>query len=395
MKIPFFVFLALGLFLSPLSAAMKDPAAATIKQGAYLTAQHNGRIINALRPHDSYIPASIFKVITALASLEELGEEYRFSTLFYITPGIDLWIKGQGDPFLVSEEIAAIAEELKKNGLRQFRNLYIDDSHYALEEKSVSESATNNPYDTPISALGINFNTIHIEVQANGRILTAEEQTPPIPLLHELGAGLPPGRHRINVTLKSGQTQRLAAETFRAIFARQGITMHGSFEARKTPANAGLFHIHYSKTVLELLPAMLLYSNNYMANQLFLALGHKKFGPPVTWNKARQAMTTFVRQKGLTQEDIIIVDGAGLNRGNQVTAAAMLTLLQEFRPYHQLLPLHNKRRLKTGTMTGVYSYAGYLGLGPLDPAVVIILNQGKNNREKLLEILAGQAAQGR
>jgi D-alanyl-D-alanine carboxypeptidase/D-alanyl-D-alanine-endopeptidase (penicillin-binding protein 4) len=388
-----FIFLAVHLLLAPLHACGEETISSLIQQGSYLTARHNGRVISKLRPHQLYIPASIFKIVTSLASLETLGEDYRFPTFFYITPGIDLWIKGGGDPLLISEEIVKIAEDLKKKGFREFRHLYIDDTLYQLEEISISESASNNPYDTPLSALGVNFNTINIDIQQNGRILSGEEQTPTIPFMVELAKGLEPGLHRINVTLSRGQTQRLAAETFKAIFAQNGIKMRGTFAARKTPPNAGLFYIHYSKPVLELLPDMLLYSNNFMANQFFLAIGHKKFGPPVTWDKGRRAMTFFAQKKGVREGDFAIVDGAGLNRGNQITAAAMLTFLQDFRPYYQLLPLHNAWPLKTGTMTGVYSYAGYLGQDQNAPAVIIILNQEINNRELVLEKLAAELDQ--
>ncbi len=392
MRILFFTVLTVHLAFSSLYAS-QEKASTYVVQGSYLTASSSGQIINQLHPHELYTPASIFKIITSLASLEILGENYRFPTYFYITPGIDLWIKGEGDPLLISEEIVKIAGELKKNGLRQIRHLYIDDSLYALEEKTISESSTNNPYDTPLSALGVNFNTLNIEIQQNGRILSGEEQTPTIPLMLELAAGLEPGLHRINVTLGSGQTQRLAAETFRALFAQNGVKMLGTYEARHTPPHAGLFYIHYSKPLVELLPAMLLYSNNFMANQIFLSMGHKKFGPPVTWDKARRALSFFAQTKGLTSSDITIVDGAGLNRGNQISAAAMLTFLQDFRPHQHLLPRHKNWLLKSGTMTGVYSYAGYLGLDQHAPAVVIILNQDENSREILLEKLAVETGQ--
>ncbi len=392
MRILFFVLLV--IHLSPVALHAKaEKASDFIVQGSYLTARHNGQVIKQYHAQELYTPASIFKIITSLASLDVLGKDYRFPTYFYITPGIDLWIKGQGDPLLISEEIVNIAGDLKKNGLREFRHLYIDDTLYELEKKSVSESSTNNPYDTPLSALGVNFNTINIDIAPDGRISSGEEQTPTIPLMIDLGNDLGPGKHRINVSLNSGQTQRLAAETFRAIFAQNGIKMNGKFAARKTPDHAGLFYIHYSKPVLELLPAMLLYSNNFMANQLFLAMGRQRFGPPVTWDKARRALAFYARTRGLKPDDITIVDGAGLNRGNRISAAAMLNFLQDFRPYQHLLPLHYGCRLKSGTMTGVYSYAGYLGQDVQAPAVVIILNQDENNREKILEKLAREARQ--
>ncbi|MDA3785879.1 MAG: D-alanyl-D-alanine carboxypeptidase, partial [Deltaproteobacteria bacterium] len=335
-----------------------------------------------------YTPASIFKIITALASLEILGEGYRFPTSFHLTPALDLWIKGGGDPLLTSEVIGEMSKELRKRGLRVFRHLYIDDSLYALEEKSISETTTSNPYDAPLSALGVNFNTVNIKIAADSSIHSNEVQTPTIPLMQELGAGLAPGTHRLNVSLKSGQTQRLAAETFQAIFAQNGITMQGRMAIGRVPVEAGLLYTHASRPLLELLPAMLLYSNNFTANQLFLALGHEQFGAPVTWSKGRRALTLFAEKKGVTPDHIAIMDGAGLNRGNRISAAAMLVFLEDFRPYHYLLPHHKEGLFKSGTMNGVYSYAGYLGQGQNDPAVVIILNQTDNNRNIILKRLA-------
>lgn len=390
MKKIILVLLALQLTCLPLQAAGMQQSPALVHHGAFLTALPDGVAINAHQVDQPLIPASILKIVTALAGLELLGERYRFPTYFFITPGIDLWIKGQGDPLLISEEIDVIAGELRKNGLREFRNLYLDNSAYQLEENSISESRTNNPYDSALSALAVNFNTIHVEVLADGRIQSAEEQTPTIPLMHELGQGLAPGVHRINVSRDRRQIQRLAAETFKAIFAEHGISMRGRAMPREIPRQAGLFYIHYSKPLVDLVPAMLLYSNNFMANQIFLALGQERFGPPVTWHKARQAINYFVRQRGLSSRQITIIDGAGLHRGNRITARAMLAFLQEFRPYAHLLPQHKEWLLKSGTMTDVYAYAGYLGQHGAAPAVVVILNQPDNNREMLVQQLADE-----
>ena len=63
----------------------------------------------------------------------------------------------------------------------------------------------------------------------------------------------------------------------------------------------------------------------------------------------------------------------------------MITLLERFKPYSHLLSETRNTLLKSGTMTGVYSYAGYFeSAGNLDP-FVILLNQKVNNRDQLLE----------
>ena len=62
-------------------------------------------------------------------------------------------------------------------------------------------------------------------------------------------------------------------------------------------------------------------------------------------------------------------------------------LKSSFRPYYMLLPLSDNRRVKSGTLTGVYSYAGYFLTDKQPDSFVLILNQNKNHRDRLLDIL--------
>ena len=64
----------------------------------------------------------------------------------------------------------------------------------------------------------------------------------------------------------------------------------------------------------------------------------------------------------------------------------MIAVLELFKPYSSLLSETQNTLLKSGTMTGVYGYAGYFeSTGRLDP-FVILLNQKSNNRERLLKL---------
>jgi len=61
-------------------------------------------------------------------------------------------------------------------------------------------------------------------------------------------------------------------------------------------------------------------------------------------------------------------------------------LLKAFAPHQDLLQGDNDVLLKTGTLSGVYTMAGYLpGTNPL--FFVILLNQPQNTRDKILKIL--------
>ena len=133
----------------------------------------------------------------------------------------------------------------------------------------------------------------------------------------------------------------------------------------------------------------MLYSNNFIANQLFLAVGAARYGYPATWDKGRRAMAAYLGEKhGLTAEKIRVVEGAGLSRQNRVSPDAMLVLLNAFKPYAGHLPLENGRLVKSGTLQGVYSYAGYFRENDRLDSFVLLLNQQDNTRDSLLQALA-------
>jgi D-alanyl-D-alanine carboxypeptidase/D-alanyl-D-alanine-endopeptidase (penicillin-binding protein 4) len=132
----------------------------------------------------------------------------------------------------------------------------------------------------------------------------------------------------------------------------------------------------------------MLYSNNFIANQIFLATGAARYGFPATWLKGHRAMQEFAKKdKELSRMNIKLVEGSGLSRNNRLTAGAMLKVLELFKPHAGLLPKKDGVMIKSGTLTGVYSYAGYLPTTSGLDSFVIILNQQKNNRDEILDIL--------
>jgi D-alanyl-D-alanine carboxypeptidase/D-alanyl-D-alanine-endopeptidase (penicillin-binding protein 4) len=167
------------------------------------------------------------------------------------------------------------------------------------------------------------------------------------------------------------------------------VEVAGKIRTGPLPGGAPL-HVHISsQNPAEIVAGLLLYSNNFIANQLFLAAGAARFGWPATWDKGRAAMDDFYRDTlNLSARQITVVEGSGLSRQNRVTPKAMLTILEAFKPYAHLLPVDKGRRLKSGTLTGVYAYAGYFPRpgGGLDP-FVLILNQPRNTRDQVLDLL--------
>ena len=149
------------------------------------------------------------------------------------------------------------------------------------------------------------------------------------------------------------------------------------------------FYIHRSSKSLEdIIGPLMLYSNNFIANQLFLVLGATRFGYPATWGKARQVMADFLQEKyRLSESDIRIMEGSGLSRKNRVSPRVMILLLDSFKPYSRHLPQKDGKLLKSGTLHGVYCYAGYFREEGNMDSFVLLLNQEKNNRESILAVL--------
>ena len=349
-----------------------------------------GRIIASHNVHTRFVPASIIKVATSLAALEILGAEYRFQTDFFIDEKQNLYVKGYGDPFLVSEEVAAIARELKRLGCRTINDIYLDDTAFVLASPADGTGGSDNPYDAQNGGLAVNFNTVNLVRDSAGRVFSAEEQTPTLPLMAELAGNLEPGMHRINISHGSEGGHdliiRYAGELLRAFLARENISGQGIITARKAPDSLPCYYRHRSSmTLQDIIPQLMLFSNNFIANQLFLTLGAKQYGYPATWEKSRKAVEIFLRQTvHLSEDEISLFEGSGLSRKNLVTPYAMLELLDYFKPYGGYLPLKNGAALKSGTLKGVYSYCGYFNADDRQGSFVLILNQGRNTRDRLL-----------
>lgn len=365
-------------------------------QGAYGIADSSGRLIDSCHPERAMVPASVLKIATVSAALTILGPDHRFRTEFFVDRHHNLFIKGLGDPTLISEEIAGIVAQLRQKGLQRVQNLYVDTSAFALATQVPGQEDSDNPYDAPVGPLSVNFNSVPIIKEASGRSVSGESQTPTLPIMQELGKGRSAGPARVNICAKGcnadARMVQYAGELFQALLQQGGIPVTTLGGVRSVSAEANLLYTHMSsQTLNEISRSTLHYSSNFMANLVFLACGAKKFGLPATWSKAEQAVhQELVRQLGQATADAIVqVEGAGLSRSNRVTVQAMLHLLTRFRPHIDLLKKEHGVAVKTGTLTGVYNLAGYL---PDGQAFVILLNQANNTRAEVLGRLTRQYA---
>jgi D-alanyl-D-alanine carboxypeptidase/D-alanyl-D-alanine-endopeptidase (penicillin-binding protein 4) len=132
-----------------------------------------------------------------------------------------------------------------------------------------------------------------------------------------------------------------------------------------------------SRTLAEMVSPMLEYSNNFIANALFLRLADPKGTGQVNMTGAKRAMTDFSRKR-FAWRDFTIDDGAGLSRANRLSARQLVELLDAFEPYRDLMPRQNGNpsvRAKTGTLRGVSTYAGYVRRGASWEPFALLINE--------------------
>jgi D-alanyl-D-alanine carboxypeptidase/D-alanyl-D-alanine-endopeptidase (penicillin-binding protein 4) len=292
--------------------------------------------------------------------MEILGGDYRFETRFYLDGDRVLYIRGGGDPFLISEELAPLASALVAAiGKQPLSGIVLDPSYYPSDIRIPGIEDTDEAYDALNSALAVNFNTIHA-VRKGKTVHSAEEQTPITPLaISQFLARAAQGRGRISLTQDPAVGLQYAGELIAAFIERAGGSVKGKISTGAVPEGLEPVYVHrQSRPLPEILAGLLLSSNNYIANQVFLEIGGHRLGGPVGLEKSLQVANEMLVRQGLA-ESIQLKEGSGISRGNRFTARGLAQLLHLFEPHANLLRRGDGARFKTGTFSGVRTLAGY------------------------------------
>jgi D-alanyl-D-alanine carboxypeptidase/D-alanyl-D-alanine-endopeptidase (penicillin-binding protein 4) len=193
---------------------------------------------------------------------------------------------------------------------------------------------------------------------------------------------------------------RYVGALFGAIWKELGGTLQGKERDGVVGNNAKLFSVHRSEPLSTIIRDINKFSNNVMARQLFLTLGQS--GPslgeptpsitadakenfnshPLSIERSIFTMQTWLARNQLDFKEVVLENGAGLSRKERISAAHMTQLLQHASDHplnaelQASLPILGvdgsvKRRLKespaashahlkTGTLEGVKTIAGYV-----------------------------------
>lgn len=329
-------------------------------------------------------PASVMKLVTTYAAIDLLGPDFTWNTRFYTdgsaSQGVlrgNLYVRGGGDPKLVMERIQAAFVALQDQGVRVIvGDMVLDHSAFELPDTDPGafDGEGLRPYNATPDALLLNFKSVVLTFQPDpftGQARVISE--PPLAgLLVDASVPLSPGTcgdwrtglqarfDDANAIRFSGrfpqscgervwpvayqQPASYAARTLEGLWRASGGSLTGSVRTGLTPTNAHLLHQAQSLPLSDIITDVNQWSNNVMAQQVFLTLG--RLSPtqvltessladrlalqrPARFERSREVLASWWRRTfGLRHPAPVMDNGAGLSRSESLTPEALADLLR-------------------------------------------------------------------
>ncbi len=358
----------------------------TGKNDAVLVTGPDGKVIVSKNAEKMLVPASTLKIITSLAAFHYLGKDFRFKTEFYMDKNSNLFIKGYGDPLLISEIMDEISAQLARK-INTYKDLILDNSYFAsMDIPGVGSSL--NPYDAPNGALLVNFNTVNFRRLKNGKFISGEPQTPLLPFALKRIKKTGKRRGRIVLSHKNHEGTLYAGHMFAYFFEKHGIKSNGRIMTGLVRDDVKEIMTYRSSfSMNDVISKLLKHSNNFIANQVTTAAGIEAYGAPGTLEKGVRALNSFAKD---FSENIRIVEGSGISRKNRICAKDLDKALVKFQPFYKLMRRKGNEYYKTGTLAKIRTRCGYLKSrkGDLYRFVVMVNTPGKSTG-RIMKLVKG------
>ncbi len=311
----------------------------------------SGKTVMSQLESTAFIPASTLKCVTAATALSRLGRDFTFETPVEYTGHLEsdtlhgaLLITGSGDPSIDS----SLPSQIHKYGIK-----HID----GLIDISTSTPFVNKA--SMIEDIGTDY-----------------------------GVGWAKFNYRANRALVNEDMELFSStyitDDFTADLWTEGITIDNNLIE---PTDTIPLFIHSSKQLPKLLHHMLVESDNLYAEAIGRALS-----PDLSLSSALDTTVSFLSTIGINPKHMRMIDFSGLSRTNLITPrdlANILTTMAYNRDYVSAFPLAGREgtvkrllyktrlagclALKSGSMTGVLSYAGYKLDKSGNPTHVIVI----------------------
>jgi len=323
----------------------------------------------AWQPDRVVHPASLMKLVTTQAALELLGPAWHWSTPVWLDGAVradgvldgNLVIRGSGDPQLVLERVWQMLRRVKQLGVHEIHgDIVLDRSAFAVPERSAGEfdGDADRPYNVQPDALLLNFRSLilnfrpdaqqHLALVSASPTLDGVRVDASVPLSDGACIGwrdalkadtTDPSRIRFAGAFPAacGEQQWPMAyadpkhfdeKLLLGLWREMGGTLSGTVREGAAPATPPTFVVD-SPPLPEVIRDINKFSNNMMAQQLFLTLGLTQRGAG-SWEAARDAVLDWsTRRLGpQASRDLVIANGSGLSRDAQLSAGFLAQLLQ-------------------------------------------------------------------
>lgn len=365
----------------------------------------------------------------------------------------DLFVTGGGDPRLSRERLWLLLRELRAQGIRRIGGDVITDRGFFRlphHDPAAFDQRPLRPYNAGADALSVDYGAMRIRVvpTPSGAIATSDPLPAGITLdsrirrTSSVSCGDPtaqlaatkaetPAGLQLNIegSLPQGCVEpfdwniapippdRLFEGVFRTLWQELGGQIDGRFRNGPTPPQARPLAGTVSPNLPEVLRDMNKWSNNVIARQVLATLGALAEPGEDSITAGIAVVKSTLTANGIGTAGLVIENGAGLSRSERVSADTLGQLLisaWRSRTMPELvasLPVAGvdgtaRRRLpnspaagyahvKTGTLDGVRSLAGYvLARNGHRYAIVLMINHpnagaARDVQDALIEWVAG------
>jgi len=398
-----------------------DPQLKHGSMSLYVVNSTTGETIYDWKGQMGLAPASCQKIFTSIAAMDLLGDEYRFKTeLGYsgiIKKGIlkgNLYITGYGDPTLGSWRYSATKDsvvldnwvtQIKKEGIRKINgHIYAKNFKFSYQPLPGGWiwNDIGNYYGAGTWALNWHENQYELTLQPGkqeGDEVKIISTYPPInnfSIVNQLKTGkegsgdnsyiyFPPYSDNgfVEGTIPLQDKPFIISGSFPlpsliAVdqLANKLIANHISLQSivrkdndidtslEKGLINIKTFYTNYSPSLDSINYWFLRKSINLYGEALIKAIALEKNGLGNT-DSGVAIVKKHWQERGIDESALHIIDGSGLSPQNRITTFSLVTALQYarsrtwFSSFYNALPEYNQMKLKSGTISGAKSFAGY------------------------------------
>lgn len=399
----------------------------------------SGETLFSVRPDLRLAPASTLKLLTSAAALEAFGPFHRFETQIYADALPDeagtlhgnIYIRGGGDPSLGSDRVSGSlpwaqllqtwSAKIRQAGIKKITgNIYGDISLFSgpsLPDKTNWQNM-GNYFAAPATALAFNDNLFNITFAPQPHdgekvaVIDFSPKTEGIKIRSFVTACAKdrqdnayvyaaPNQYDLEIygtlptTFLRGMTIRaslpdapqLLLDLWHEQLEKDGVAVEGTnilLETAPDYESMQRLFTHQSPALKDILYIVNKRSFNFYAEMLLRMLAVQA-GEKGSISNGIQQIHAFLQRHGIPSDNLIIYDGSGLSRDNQITAQILLEVLQQmtfdpnFAYYYETLATPDDRgdllllrrflrpfnrvkdvHVKGGTLDGVKAQAGYV-----------------------------------